>query len=81
MTPTTAPTKAQINAALAITLAVSEAIREAREIPSGTLYSMLMSRVDYNGYQAILATLSNAGLIQVMPSHLIRWIGPQVGLK
>jgi|ERR1035438_2455811 hypothetical protein len=76
--PPPRPTKAQIIAALGITFVVSEAIREAREIPSGTLYAMLVGKVDYEGYQKMLGILKRAGLIEVMPSHLIRWTGPEV---
>ena len=65
-------------AGLALTLAVSEAIREAREIPSGTLYASLMGKVDFEGYQKLLRILTGAGLIEVLPSHLIRWTGPEV---
>lgn len=78
ITNPTRPTKAQLDAALAVTIAVSEAIREAGEIPSGTLYAMLIGKVDIHGYHAILRTLKNAGLIQFMPSHLIQWCGPKV---
>ena len=76
MTPQ--PTPTQLRAGLALTLAVSEAIREAREIPSGTLYASLMGKVDYEGYQKLLRILTGAGIIEVIPSHLIRWTGPEV---
>ena len=62
--------------AVNVTLAVSESIRELGEVPSGTLYAALIGKVNYAGYEAILQTLTNAGLIQVMPSHMIRWVGP-----
>ena len=71
-----APTSAELKAALNVTLAVSESIRELGEVPSGTLYAALIGKVNYAGYEAILQTLTNAGLIQVMPSHMIRWVGP-----
>ena len=72
----TSARKQQLAVALAVTLAISEAIREAGEIPSGTLYAIVMGKVDLNGYQKILDILTNASLIRVMPSHLIRWVGP-----
>ena len=72
------PTVRQLNAALAITIATAEAVREARQIPSGTLYAMLMGKVDFEGYQGLLRTLSGAGLIQVMPSHMVVWTGPEL---
>jgi hypothetical protein len=74
----TPPTKAQLNAALSVTFAVAEAVREAGEIPSGTLYAMLIGKVDYDGYQALLRTLTGAGLIEVLASHMIVWCGPKI---
>lgn len=82
ITNPTTPTATQLRAGLNVLIAVSEAIREAGEIPSGTLYAMLVGKVDlnqpYECYQAILRTLTGAGFIEVMPSHLIRWIGPEL---
>jgi hypothetical protein len=71
------PTAAQIKAAFAMTLAVSEAIREAREIPSGTLYAMLVGKVDLQGYEAMIRNLKNAGLVEEK-AHLLKWIGPEL---
>lgn len=69
------PTAAQIKAALSLTLAVAETIREAGEVPSGTLYVNLCDKLDHEAYTALLRTLTNAGLIRVLPSHMIQWIG------
>ena len=69
------PTKAQVSAARILTLAVAATICEAGKIPSGTLYATLVGKVDYEGYQKMLGILKRAGLIEVMPSHLIRWTG------
>lgn len=71
------PTAAQLKAALAITLAVAEAIREAKEIPSGTLYAMLVGKVDLQGYEAIIRNLKNADLVTEI-AHLLKWVGPEV---
>ena len=76
ITNPTTPTAAQLRAGLNVLIAVSESIRELGEVPSGTLYAALIGKVNYAGYEAILQTLTNAGLIQVMPSHMIRWVGP-----
>ena len=76
ITNPTTPTDAQLRAGLNVLIAVSESIRELGEVPSGTLYAALIGKVNYAGYEAILQTLTNAGLIQVMPSHMIRWVGP-----
>lgn len=72
------PTKSEVAAALKITLAVAEAIREAKEIPSGTLYTILMGRVDFFGYQAMIQNLKNAGLVKETASHLLTWTGPEL---
>jgi hypothetical protein len=74
------PTANQVKAALAVTLAVAEAIREAGEIPSGTLYSMLISKVDLQGYEAMIRNLKNAGLVEEK-AHLLKWIGPILEAK
>ena len=72
-------TKEDIKRAMLVTMAVAETIREAGEVPSGTIYAAIMSKVSLECYQAILRTLENAELIKVHPSHLIRWIGPLKG--
>jgi hypothetical protein len=72
-------TKQQIRAALQITMAVAESIREAREIPSGSLYAILCAKVSFGDYQAIIRTLKNAKLVEETPAHLLRWIGPAIG--
>lgn len=56
---------------------VAEAIREAGEIPSGTLYSMLIGKVDIEGYGKLIGILKNAGLVSES-AHLLKWIGPKV---
>lgn len=67
----------QVNAALRVTLAAAEAIREAKEIPSGVLYALLMSRMDLAGYEAMLRNLKGAGLV-TETAHMLRWVGPEV---
>ncbi len=69
------PSKREINTALAVALAVSEVIREAGRIPSGALYAVLQGRVDFQGYQALIRTLVNAGLVKEVAHELI-WTGP-----
>jgi hypothetical protein len=70
------PTSAQIRAALAMTIAVSETIRELGEVPAGTLYATLMSRVDLAGFEAMIRNLKNAGLVAEKAS-LLTWVGPK----
>jgi hypothetical protein len=70
-------TSQQVKAAFNTVLAVTEAIREAKEIPAGTVYAALVGRVDLQGFQKILSIIKGAGLIEER-THLLRWIGPQI---
>lgn len=67
-----------VKSALQVTFAVAESIREAGSIPEGTIYAALMGRVTLEGFDACLRTLERTGLIRREPSHLVRWIGPQI---
>jgi hypothetical protein len=69
-------TKDQVRAALQVTVAVAETIRDLGQVRSGTLYSNLCSRLSLENYQAIISTLTRAGLIRQDPNHLIVWTGP-----
>lgn len=71
------PTAAQVKAAFAITLAVSEAIREAGSIPAGTLYALLCSKVDLQGFEAMVRNLKNAELVSES-GHMLTWTGPKI---
>ena len=57
--------------------ATAEAIREAGRIPSGTLYAMLMGKMDFQAYSVLIRTLKNAGLVEERTHELI-WIGPNL---
>ncbi len=57
--------------------AVSEAIREAGRIPSGTLYAVLMGKVNIAGYEKMIGILKGAGLVEER-SHELIWIGPRL---
>jgi hypothetical protein len=70
-------TKEQIKAAFQMVTAVTEAIREAGEIPAGTLYAVLMGRVDLAGFEKIVSIVTGAGLVEKR-GDLLRWIGPAV---
>jgi len=76
-TPSTA---AEIKAALGISVAIAEAVREAGEIPSGTLYAIVMGKLSLASYEAVLRTLAGAGLIKV-ENHLVRWTGPELAVR
>ena len=67
----------QAKVAVGIVLAASETIRQAREIPSGSLYAMLMGKINMSQYETILRILAGARLVAV-ENHLVRWVGPEV---
>lgn len=69
------PASSDVSKALEMVFAVSEAIREAGEVPSGTLYAFLMGRVSLEGYNKIIGILKGAGLIKES-NHLLAWTGP-----
>lgn len=79
--PAATPTKEQLNSGLRLMLAVAETIREVGEAPSGTIYAALMDKVSYNGYMGLLASLQCAGLIEVAPNHMIKWVGPNLEVR
>ena len=70
-------TAKQVSAAFQACAAVAEAIREAKEIPSGTLYAMLMGHMSLETYQGIIRTLKGAGLVAER-AHLLSWCGPAI---
>lgn len=68
------PTQNQVKAAMLATIAVAEAIRELGRVPSGHLYAQVCSKLDLAGYEAIIRTLINAGIVKQQQHELI-WIG------
>lgn len=58
--------------------AIAAAIREVGEIPSGHLYASLMSQINLDEYNSLIAVLQRAGLVELKPSHLLMWKGPGV---
>lgn len=76
--PSSRPSASELSAGTRIILAVAETVRECGECPSGTLYAGLIGRVTLEGYSKILGILKGAGLIEVSPSHLVKWTGPAV---
>lgn len=79
--PMTTKTEAKAKAdALTILMATAEAVREAGRIPSGTLYAILMGRVDFEGYTRMIDILEGAGLIEKR-SHELVWTGPALEVR
>lgn len=71
------PTKTELTAGLKMVMAVAETIREAGEIPSGTLYAALIGKVTMEGYEGLIRTLKNTGLV-TESAHMLKWVGPRV---
>ena len=63
--------------AFEISQAIAEAIRDVQEIPSGTLYALVMSYLSLEAYEATIRALVETGLI-TNTGHLLRWIGEPV---
>ena len=74
MNPQT-PTSEQKKATFLMVAAMAEAIRGLGTVPSGHLYAMVMGKVDLAGFERIIQTLVNAGLVD-NKSNELRWIGP-----
>lgn len=74
------PTALQAKAALAMTLAVSEAIRELGSVPAAHLYARVMGKVDLAGFEAMIRTLKNTGLVSEA-GDMLTWIGPMKGAR
>lgn len=71
------PRQSQIDAYLRAIRAIADAIREAGRIPSGTLYAMLMSKIDLTTYERIIGHLTGAGVV-ASRNHELIWIGEPV---
>lgn len=78
MGQTNVVTKEQVKGAFNTIVAVTEAIREAREIPEGTLYAALMGHgCDLATFEKMVRIIVNTGLVEKR-GKLLRWIGPEV---
>lgn len=62
--------------AVKIAVAVADTIRELGEIPAGTLYAVLMTRMSHHDFEQLMGILVSAGLVKRSASHLLTWIGP-----
>ena len=66
---------AEARRAMMLAITTAEAIRTAGQIPSGTVYAMMMGQMSLKAYESILDRLVGAGLIR-RDVHLLTWIGP-----
>ena len=71
-------TTQQLQTGLTMIYAIAETVREAGEVPSGTIYATLAGRVTLDGYKKMLTILQAAGLITVNANHMLRWVGPTI---
>ena len=70
--------KDQIANALLLCEELGYAIHQVKEIPAGTLYAAIMSRVSLDTFNACLSTLEKSGLVKVEKSHLVKWTGGEI---
>jgi hypothetical protein len=59
---------------------ITEAVRNAGEIPEGTLYAVLCDRVDLTTFNRLLAAIIRGRLVS-RQGHMLRWTGPKIPLK
>ena len=75
MTPATKPTSRQIATYLDAIRAIADAVRDAREIPSGTVYAACGGNLTLDVYEGIIRRLVGAELI-TMRGYMLVWVGP-----
>jgi hypothetical protein len=73
----TTTTHQQVQAAFGILKAVTDTIRELGEVPSGHLYTQVMSTLTLAQYEQVIETLKSAGLVRESNSHLLTWLGAE----
>ena len=76
--PAAAPTETDARRAMMLAITTAEAIRTAGQIPSGTIYAMMLGWLSLEAYESIIDSLVGAGLIRKDESHLLTWIGPHI---
>lgn len=73
-----APTTAEeVKTFFGIVGAVTKAIRDAKELPSGHLYAICMSKMDLQAYERMISLIVGSGLVQKR-GDILRWVGPEV---
>jgi hypothetical protein len=56
---------------------IADAIRDAKSIPSGHLYAIVMGAFSLEEYERIIQTLKNAKLVYESTAHMLIWEGPK----
>ena len=67
----------QMDAYIGFIRATADAIRDAKQIPSGTLYAMVMGAMDLQTYNNVLGILKRTKLVTER-GYLLTWTGPEV---
>jgi hypothetical protein len=62
-----------VNQAVEVSRAIAETIRDIGEIPSGTLYAIVMSHLTLSEYESIIEALVTAGLV-TNHGYLLQWV-------
>jgi hypothetical protein len=75
---TTEFSRAQLRAAFDMTTATVEAIREAGEIPAGSIYVMLCGHLSKRAFDAMIDQILATGLVSRNERHMLKWIGPEI---
>lgn len=75
-----ATTKEQVTEAFKMCAAIGEAIRDLKQIPSGKLYAMVMTHMDIEIYQCVIAKLKETGLVRE-ENHMLIWCEPTQAQK
>jgi hypothetical protein len=70
--------KRHLFAGVSAAVAIADTIRELGEVPAGTLYAALMTRMSLETFEQFIAILVKADLVKRDGSHLLRWIGPEI---
>jgi hypothetical protein len=67
-------TREQVLAGLDIMRGVIETIRDAGQVPSGTVYAALMNTMDLPAYDKMLDLILGTGLVR-RDGHMLTWVG------
>ena len=70
-------TKEQMVQGFMLMKTVCETVREAGEIPSGTMYNALLNVCTLPAYESMISQLVRTGLISCN-GHLLKWTGPSI---
>lgn len=68
--------KASVNRSVNLIILIGGAIREMKVVPSGTLYAMVMTRVDLETFNNMIEWLKEQKLIAVN-GNMLTWTGEE----